>query len=88
MVKAAHGAVVDASFISCAARPDSALEVDEEDEIVAASQSADSEARCSKKGHQYYFSYRAYAVVDAMGISEACIQRLPINLSKITFSQF
>lgn len=64
MVKAAHGAVVDASFITCAARPDSALEVDEEGEILSESQSADSEARWSKKGNQCYFGYRAYAVVD------------------------
>ena len=64
MVKAAHGAVVDASFIICAARPDSALEVDETGEIVSESQSADSEARWSKKGNQSYFGYRAYAVVD------------------------
>jgi IS5 family transposase len=41
------------------------VEVDEEGEIISESQSADSEARWSKKGNQYYFGYRAYAVVDA-----------------------
>jgi IS5 family transposase len=64
MVKAAHGAVVDASFITCAARPDSALEVDETGEVVSESCAIDSEARWSKKGNQCYFGYRAYAVVD------------------------
>lgn len=65
MVKTAHGAVVDASFISCVARPNSTVEIDEEGEIIAQSQSADSEARWSKTGNPYYFGDRAYAVVDA-----------------------
>jgi IS5 family transposase len=82
MVKMAHGAVVDASFISCAARPNSAMEVDKEGEIISESQSADSEARWSKKGNHYYFGYRAYAVVDATDGYIRGMHTTPANASE------
>ena len=83
MVKATHGAVVDTSFIEYATRPDSALEVDEQGEIVPESCAADSEARWSKKDNQSDFGYRAYAVVDeGEGYIRGMYTAPPMSLKK------
>lgn len=98
MVKGATGAVIDATLIESAARPDRtiALEMDAEGQVVqfedgsqpgafcADRQSADPDATWLKKGKKSYFGYRSYLVVDAQAGYVRGVHTAPANQSEMT----
>ncbi|MEZ5726778.1 MAG: IS5 family transposase [Burkholderiaceae bacterium] len=62
-VNKARGAIIDASIIEAASRPNRTIEV-EDDGQVEVKDSADPEAKWVKKGNKAFFGYRAYVAVD------------------------
>ncbi len=62
-VNKARGAIIDASVIEAAARPNRTVDVDSDDKATL-KDSADGDARCVKKGKHAFFGYRAYVAVD------------------------
>jgi Transposase and inactivated derivatives, IS5 family len=63
-VSGARGAIIDATIVPSAARPERYLDVSEEGEPQVVD-SADAEARWVKKGKAAFYGYRGYAVVDS-----------------------
>lgn len=63
-VAGSRGAIIDATIIPSAARPDQHIEVDEQGNADVID-SADTEARWVKKGNEAFFGYRGYAAVDS-----------------------
>jgi IS5 family transposase len=97
MVKEATGAVLDATLISSAARPNKTItiETDADGELVTfedGSQpgvveekaSADPDARWLKKGKRSYFGYRSYVVVDEKDGYVHGVHTAPANESETT----
>lgn len=62
-VNEARGAIIDASIISSAARPNRHVEVGKQGQAKVID-SADRQARWVKKGKHYFYGYRAYVAVD------------------------
>lgn len=62
-VASSRGAILDATIIEAAARPNQHVHVDGQGHADIAD-SADSQARWVKKGNEAFFGYRGYAVVD------------------------
>lgn len=62
-VNKARGAIIDASIIEAAARPNRTVEVGPEGQATL-KDSADGDARWVKKGKHAFFGYRAYVAVD------------------------
>ena len=62
-VNKARGAIIDASIVEAASRPNRTMEVDDEGQAKV-QDSADIEARWVKKGKHAFFGYRAYVEVD------------------------
>ena len=97
MVKGAIGAVIDATLIKSAARPNKTitLEVDAEGKTVqfedgsqpgisfTEEQSADPNAAWLKKGRKSYFGYRSYLVVDTQDGYVRGVHTAPANQSEI-----
>jgi IS5 family transposase len=66
-VERAEGAVIDATIIESASRPNRTLECsdpEEEEEDAKIKESADPDARWLKKGKSYHFGYRGYIRTD------------------------
>ena len=66
-VKNADTAIVDATIISSAARPSKSIEVDENNNEITTTYSADSDAKWKKKGKKYHFGYQTFARCDKEG---------------------
>ena len=64
-VSKCEGAIVDATIISSANRPNRTLEVDDKTGSIEVKESADPDARWLKKGKQSYFGYRGYIRTDS-----------------------
>ncbi len=62
-VNKARGAIIDASIIESASRPNRTVDVDDKGDANV-SDSADPDARWVKKGKHAFFGYRAYVAVD------------------------
>jgi IS5 family transposase len=62
-VAGSRGAIIDATIIESAARPNQHIEVDDEGQADVVD-SADDEARWVKKGKDAFFGYRGYSAVD------------------------
>lgn len=62
-VAGSRGAIIDATIIESAARPNQHIEVDEDGQADVVD-SADDEARWVKKGDKAFFGYRGYSAVD------------------------
>lgn len=63
-VAGSRGAILDATIIESAARPNQHVDVDDEGKIDVVD-SADTQARWVKKGNDAFFGYRGYAAVDS-----------------------
>lgn len=97
MIKGATGAVIDATLIESAARPNKTitLEVDAEGKAVQyedgsqpgitciEEQSADPDATWLKKGKKSQFGYRSYLVVDAQDGYVRGVHTAPANQSEV-----
>jgi len=64
-VKACDGAVVDATIVESASRPNRVLEPSADGQTYELKESADPDARWLKKGKHAYFGYRGYARTDS-----------------------
>jgi len=64
-VKNCHGAVVDATIIDSASRPNRHLDANEDTGEYEVKESADKDARWLKKGKKFHFGYRGYVRTDA-----------------------
>jgi len=98
MIKGATGAVIDATLIESAARPNKTilLEVDAEGKAVqfedgsqpgvccTEERSAGRDAAWLKKGKKSYFGYRSYLVVDAQDGYVRGVRTAPANQSEMT----
>lgn len=81
-VAGSRGAIIDATLIPSAARPDQYLEVDEQGEPSVVD-SADDEARWVKKGNHAYFGYRGFAAVDCDDGYVEHVQVHPANQAEV-----
>jgi transposase, IS5 family len=63
-VASSRGAILDATIIEAAARPDQHVDVDDQGNTDVVD-SADAQARWVKKGQDAFFGYRGYAAVDS-----------------------
>lgn len=81
-VQGARGAIIDATIIPSAARPNRYVEVEGEQAHVV--DSADAEARWVKKGGKAYYGYRGHTVVDSEGGYVEHVQVRPANEAEIT----
>jgi IS5 family transposase len=80
-VNEARGAIIDATIVESAARPNRMIDVDDSGKV-SMSDSADPDARWVKKGKAAFFGYRAYAAVDTEdGFIDATMTR-PANESE------
>ena len=80
-VNEARGAIIDASIIESASRPNRTVDVDDQGKANV-SDSADADARWVKKGKHAFFGYRAYVAVDTEdGFIETTMTR-PANESE------
>lgn len=80
-VNEARGAIIDATIVESAARPNRMIDVDDSGKA-SMSDSADPDARWVKKGKAAFFGYRAYAAVDTEdGFIDATMTR-PANESE------
>ncbi len=81
-VAESRGAILDATIIESAARPDQHIEVDEQGQAQIVD-SADPEARWVKKGNDAFFGYRGYAAVDSEDGYVEHIQVHPANEAEV-----
>ena len=80
-VNEARGAIIDATIVTSAARPNRVIDVDEAGSVTV-SDSADADARWVKKGKAAFYGWRAYAAVDTEdGFIDATFTR-PANESE------
>ena len=84
-VSGARGAIIDATIIPSAARPRQHIEMpdDDDDGGPQVIDSADTEARWTKKGNKAYYGYRGYAVVDSEDGYVEHVEMHPANESEI-----
>ena len=83
-VKETRGAIIDATIIQSASRPD--RYIDSETEPPRVVDSVDRDARWVKKGKQAYFGYRAYVAVDSHEGYIDVVHTRPANEAEV--SQF
>lgn len=88
-VGAGHGAIVDATIITSAARPRNVVEVDDSndengDGTPQVTQSADTEARWVKKGSEAFYGYRGFAAVDSEDGYVEHVQVHPANQAEVS----
>ena len=81
-VAGSRGAILDATIIESAARPDRHVEVDDEGQADVVD-SADEEARWVKKGNDSFFGFRGYAVVDTEDGYVEHVQAHPANQAEV-----
>lgn len=86
-VQGAHAALVDATIITSAARPNkvidsAAINAGEDTDAAVIEYSADSEARWLKKGTKSHFGYRGYASVDECDGYIEHVHVTPANVSE------
>jgi IS5 family transposase len=81
-VAGARGAIIDATIIPSAARPNQHIEVPEEGEPQVVD-SADGEARWVKKGNHAFYGYRGYAAVDSEDGYMEHVEVHPANESEV-----
>ena len=79
-VKSADKAIVDATIITSNARPKKMIETGE-DGLYESTSSADSDARCLKKGKKSYFGYQGFARCDEEGFIDKT-HVTPANLAE------
>jgi IS5 family transposase len=81
-VAGSRGAIVDATIIASAARPDRYIDIDEAGQPSVVD-SADDQARWVKKGSQAHFGYRGYAAVDSDDGYVEHVQVHPANQAEV-----
>ena len=81
-VGGSRGAIIDATIIESAARPDRQVEIDDQGNAEV-SDSADEEARWVKKGNESFFGYRGYAAVDTEDGYVEHVQVSPANEAEV-----
>lgn len=81
-VAGVRGAIIDATIIPSAARPNQHVEVPEDGQAKIVD-SADAQARWVKKGSQAFFGYRGYAAVDTEDGYVEHVQVHPANESEV-----
>ena len=81
-VAGGRGAIIDATIIESAARPNRYVEVDEQGQVDVVD-SADTEARWVKKGKAAFFGYRGYSVVDTEDGYVEHIEAHPANEAEV-----
>lgn len=95
MLQEATAAVLDATLIKSAARPDAYIQIEQEnnqDKVyedgsnpgIEQVQSKDPDARWLKKGNRSYFGYRAHTVVEATTGFTKSVHTTSANVSEIT----
>ena len=81
-VAGSRGAIIDATIIESAARPNQHVEVDEQGQTDV-SDSADEQARWVKKGNDAFFGYRGYVAVDTDDGYVEHVQVHPANEAEV-----
>jgi transposase, IS5 family len=84
-VSGAQGAIIDATIIPSAARPNTELEVDQDDPGAPPEVSlcADDQARWTKKGKKSFLGYKGYSAVDAEDGYTEVVSVAPANESEV-----
>ena len=81
-VAGSRGAIIDATIIESAARPNQHIEVDDDGQADVVD-SADEEARWVKKGKDAFFGYRGYSAVDTADGYVEHVEVHPANQAEV-----